>query len=81
MKAAGKLTTACVLIILLWIILVLRNNDQGEVTDRRQGVTSVTGRPEPLYELKINGNWHEVSADTYRRCNIGEQHPACKTLK
>lgn len=79
MKPVKGFTLICLVIIVVWIVVALRTNDQGEVTDRRRGVSSVNSHIEPTYSLKINGQWHQVSAETYRRCSIGEQHPTCKT--
>jgi len=79
MRAAGRLTIMCVAIIAILIVVKLRNNDQGEVTDHRQGMVCVKGLCSPTYSLKINGRWHPVSLETYGRCDIGERHPTCKT--
>lgn len=78
MRLARMATIGCLIILVGLIIYTLKHNDQGEVTDRRQGVSSVDGRTEATYQLKINDRWHKVDATTYRRCDIGEQHPACK---
>lgn len=78
MRLARMATIGCLIILVGLIMYTLKNNDQGEVTDRRQGVSSMDGQPKPVYELKVNDRWHKVDATTYRRCDIGEQHPACK---
>lgn len=80
MRLARMATIGCLIILVTLIVYSAQGHqdDQGEVTDRRQGVSSVDGRTEATYQLKINDRWHKVDATTYRRCDIGEQHPACK---
>ena len=79
MRLARMATIGCMIILVGLIIYTFKNNDQGKVTDRRQGVMCANSKScTPTYSLRINDRWHPVSATTYRRCDIGEQHPACK---